>query len=71
MVENPQGKPQFALTPGLIDHAIIDYSTSEGAKKFKAAIEELSMKFDLQYQNLKLFLDMGYHSLLMNFYQKD
>ena len=46
----------FALAPGLIRDEPIDYTTSEGAKLFKAATEKLQSEFDLSSTNLKVFL---------------
>jgi hypothetical protein len=50
---------RFALTPAKVGavNAIIDYSTTTGAKLYKAAIEELTVKFDLDRQNLHDFLE--------------
>jgi hypothetical protein len=59
----PQQPPpvpvQFALTPATAGaaNAIIDYTTTTGAKLYKAAIEELTVKFDLDRQNLHDFLE--------------
>ena len=36
-----QAQAPFALAPGLVDNNPIDYSTSEGAKLFKAATAAL------------------------------
>lgn len=48
----------FALSPALVNNvALIDYSTTQGAKLYKSAIETLrSEKFDLDTKSLKAFL---------------
>ena len=46
----------FALAPALVDAEIINYSTSAGAKLYKAAVEPLSTTFNCQPDNLKVFL---------------
>ena len=48
----------FALAPALVNNAIIDYSTSEGAKLYRAAITKLSSEaqFGCDPANLKVFL---------------
>ena len=51
-----QAQAPFALAPGLVDNNPIDYSTSEGAKLFKAATAALKDEFDCSTSNLKTFL---------------
>jgi hypothetical protein len=46
----------FADAPGLIDGQPIDYGTAKGAKAFKAASKELTIKFDCLPGSLKVFL---------------
>ena len=46
----------FALALALVDAAVINYSTSAGAKLYKAAVEPLTATFDCQARNLKVFL---------------
>jgi hypothetical protein len=46
----------FALAPALADAAIINYSTSAGAKLYKSAVKPLATKFDCQPATLKVIL---------------
>jgi hypothetical protein len=49
---------QFALAPGLVQHAdIIDYSTREGQKPFEMAMESLKDDFALDHKGLSGFLE--------------
>jgi hypothetical protein len=47
---------RFALAPALVSDAPIDYSTTEGAKIYKAATEALPVEFDCSATKLKVFL---------------
>ena len=64
----PQAAPIFALSPaGIRVATFLDYSTAGGAKIFKSATDPLSVKFNLDIENLD-FRDksptarMGRHS---------
>ena len=47
----------FAMAPGLVDDdEIIDYSTTDGKKPYKAATYTLDHEFDCKQENLNLFL---------------
>jgi hypothetical protein len=49
---------QFALAPGLVQHAdIIDYSTREGQKLFEMATKSLKDDFALGHKGLSGFLE--------------
>ena len=46
----------FALSPALINLSkLIDFSTSEGAKLNESAIQNLSLKFDLEFATINAF----------------
>jgi hypothetical protein len=47
----------FALSPALAVTGVIDYTTTAGAKIWKAAIYPLKDEFDANAANLKTFLD--------------
>ena len=47
----------FALAPALANVDIIDFTSPNGSKIFKAGTEALSIKFDCHAENLQLFLD--------------
>lgn len=50
--------PTFALSPAAIGAgAMIDYATANGAKIYKAAIEKLPTEYNLDRENLKVFLE--------------
>lgn len=53
----PAAQGPFALTPALAAQNVIDYSTTNGGKIYKAAITGLKPPFDGTPANLPLFLD--------------
>ena len=60
-VNQPQQAPpsQFAMTPSLVDTANpIDYSTSDGKKLYKNAVEPLPIKYDLEPESTNTFNEL-------------
>ena len=51
-----QQVPNFALAPALVGADVIDYSTSAGAKLYRASVEPLPHLFDCSPAGLKVFL---------------
>ena len=50
-------QPRFALHPATISEEVLDYSTTEGIKIYKANTAALPIKFDLTTGKLRLFLE--------------
>ena len=52
--------PVFALTPALVNQGVVDYSSSEGMKVFKAATSELNHEnpFNCAADELRSFLGL-------------
>jgi hypothetical protein len=53
----PAPRANFALAPGLTEYGILDYSSAEGAKIYRAATQSLQKdSFSCEPQGLKVFL---------------
>ena len=50
-------EPRFALHPATVSDEVLDYSTTEGIKIYKANTTTLPIKFDLSTSKLRLFLE--------------
>ncbi len=56
----------FALAPALVDNNPINYQDPQGIKLFKAAVQELSVKFDGEPKNLRIFLAKVHERAMMS-----
>ncbi len=56
----------FALAPALVDNNPINYQDPQGIKLFKAAVQELSVTFDGEPKNLRIFLAKVHERAIMS-----